>query len=73
MKIAEMTPKTDGELVTLLVDSRKQLAQLAIDSRTKQNANIKQIHGIKKTVARVLTLQRQRQLAQPEPKEENNG
>jgi len=66
MKIAEITPKTDAELVALLADSRKQLAQLAIDSRTKQAANLKEIHAAKKTVARVLTVQRQRQLQEQE-------
>lgn len=64
MKFAEITQKSDAELATLLADSRKQLAQLAIDSRTKQVANVKQIHAVKRTVARTLTLQRQRQIEQ---------
>lgn len=68
MKLKDITPKTDAELDALLLDSRKQLVQLAIDMRTKQVPNVKQTSALKKTVARTLTIRRQRAL-----KEENNG
>jgi large subunit ribosomal protein L29 len=63
MKFTELTSKTDQELTTLLADSRKSLAQLAIDFRTKQVKNVKQIFKLKRTIAQILTLQRQRQEA----------
>jgi large subunit ribosomal protein L29 len=62
MKMTEINQKTDAELLALLGESRKSLAQLAIDTRTKQVANVKQIQAVKKTIARTLTLQRARQL-----------
>ncbi len=62
MKIADIIQKTDAELATLLADNRKNLAQLAIDTRTKQVPNVKQAHALKKTIARTLTVQRLRQL-----------
>ncbi len=61
-KMNDLTQKTDVELAALLADSRKQVVQLAIDMRTKQVANVKQMHGLKRTIARVLTLQRERDL-----------
>lgn len=69
MKTADVRQKSDAELQTLLTDSRQQLAQLAIDTRTKQGGNVKQIAAIKKTIARALTIHRQRELEQ----EENHG
>lgn len=69
MKMNEITQKNDKELQTLLADSRKQLASLAIDMRTKQVGNVKQIAAVKKTIARTLTALNQRQAT----KEENNG
>jgi len=62
MKMTDITQKTDAELTTLLAENRKSLAQLAIDTRTKQVADVKQIQAVKKTIARTLTLQRARQL-----------
>jgi ribosomal protein L29 len=67
MKMSEITQKTDKELAVALADGRKQVAQLTIDLRTKQVANVKQLHGAKRTVARLLTAQRLRELAQPAP------
>ena len=68
MKHKDITQKSDKELQTLLSDKRKELGQLAIDMKTKQIPNTKQVRSIKKTIARTLTVQRERQL-----KEENNG
>jgi ribosomal protein L29 len=62
MKPTDITPKTDHELTILLTDTRKQLGQLTLEMRTKQTKNVKQIRGLKRTVARVLTIQRERAL-----------
>lgn len=69
MKIKEITQKTDKELMTLLIDSRKKLAEAKVDLRTKQVSNVKEIMALRKTIARVLTVQRERELT----KEEANG
>jgi ribosomal protein L29 len=69
MKIKEVVNKSDKELENLVADTRKQLAQLAIDMRTKQIPNVKQKLHLRTTLSRALTVQRQRQLE----KEENNG
>ena len=69
MKIADINQKTDKELVTLLIDSRKKLADAKVELRTKQISNVKEIMALRKTIARVLTVQRERELS----KEEANG
>lgn len=84
MKMTELTQKNDTELAVLLGETRVKVAELAIETRTKQVPNVKQAHALKQTIARVLTLQRQRQLEAaltaaiaPEPesvqKEDNHG
>jgi large subunit ribosomal protein L29 len=87
MKLADITSKTDKELTVLVAESRKQLADLAVEMRTKQVANVKQIRATRRTIARALTLLRQRELATAAPapatqapaqpaepqKEENHG
>ena len=62
MKMKEITQKTDKELDTMLRENRKQLSQIVIDSRTKQTSNVKQIAAVKKTIARLLTEQKQREI-----------
>ncbi len=69
MKVKEITQKTDKELMTLLIDSRKKLADAKVELRTKQVSNVKEILALRKTIARVLTVQRERELT----KEEANG
>ncbi len=69
MKIADIKQKTDKELATMLIDSRKKLADAKVELRTKQVSNVKEIAALRKTVARVLTVQRERELS----KEEANG
>lgn len=63
MKMTDINQKTDKELAVALADGRKLVAQLAIDTRTKQVANVKQIHAAKRSVAQLLTATRLRQLA----------
>jgi large subunit ribosomal protein L29 len=64
MKIKDITAKSDKELATLLADTRSELAQLTLDMRTKQIPNVKQSAVLKRTIARVLTVQRARELNQ---------
>ena len=69
MKISEINQKSAAELEALVSDTRKQIADISIEMRTKQVSNIKQLKSLKKTVARALTIQRQQHLT----KEENNA
>ncbi len=60
MKFSEIAAKNDNELGTLITATREEISQLSIAMRTKQVPNIKQMHSLKKVVARALTEQRQR-------------
>ncbi len=76
MKVKEMRTKSEKELSTMLVELRTKLSQAHIDMRVKETPNVKQIAAIKRDIARVLTLQRQTQLATTvqaaQPKETEN-
>lgn len=63
MKITEILDKNDKELATLITDTRKKLADLHVEMRTKKVSNVKQILAIRKTIAQALTVQRQREIS----------
>ncbi len=69
MKYAEITKKSNQELTLLIQETQEQIRQLAIEMRTKQVPNIKQMHQLKRTAAQSLTEQRQREMQ----KEEHHG
>ncbi len=62
MKQTEIMQKSDQELTALVIDTRKALAEAVIESQTKQITNVKQFAAHKRTIARALTIQRQRAL-----------
>ncbi|HUC19919.1 MAG TPA: 50S ribosomal protein L29 [Candidatus Polarisedimenticolaceae bacterium] len=62
MKYSDITKKNDQELAALVRETQEQIRQLAIEMRTKQVPNIKQMHQLKRLVAQSLTEQRQRAL-----------
>jgi ribosomal protein L29 len=66
MKLAEITKKTDQELAELITSERKALEQAVIDSRTKEVKHVKLLAAHKKTIARALTIQREREIAKEE-------
>jgi large subunit ribosomal protein L29 len=66
MKAPEMAQKTDKELETIITTTREKLAELRVDFRTKKVSDIKEINRLKKDLARALTLQRERQIAEME-------
>ncbi|MBW4061500.1 50S ribosomal protein L29 [Candidatus Saccharibacteria bacterium] len=66
MKLQDITKKTDAELMELVKTSRDDLAKAVIDSRTKEVKDVKQLGRLKKTVARALTISRERQIAKEE-------
>lgn len=63
MKIKAIGAKTDKELRTLVIDERQKQQALAVKMRTAGVPNVKQIKALKLTVARALTVLRQRELA----------
>jgi len=66
MKLHEITSKTDVELADLIKTERAALATALIESRTKEVKNVKVLHAHKQTIARALTISRERQLAKAE-------
>jgi ribosomal protein L29 len=66
MKLQDIIKKTDQELAELIRNERAALAQAVIDSRTKEIKGVKILAAHKKTIARALTIARERSLAQEE-------
>jgi ribosomal protein L29 len=66
MKLAEITKKTDQELADLIVSERAALALSVINSRTKEIKDVKSLIRHKKTIARALTIAREREIASQE-------
>jgi ribosomal protein L29 len=66
MKLADITKLNDQELTDLLKAERGRLMQAVIDSRTKETHNVKTLAAHKKTIARALTIAREREIARQE-------
>lgn len=66
MKLQDMAKKTNIELAELIVTTRTDLAKAAIDSRTKEVRDVKLQGRLKQTIARALTIQREREIANEE-------
>lgn len=66
MKLQDITTKTDAELKELLVTARRELAEAVVDSRTKEDKNTKRQAAIKLSIARMMTISRQRELTKLE-------
>lgn len=66
MKLNQITEKSDKELQSLVVEQRQALANQVVEFRTKKVSNVKQIKAIKQTIARALTIARQRELTKTE-------
>lgn len=66
MKTAEIVQKTDKELVTVLAEQQAKLAELRVDYRVKQVSNIKELAAVRKTVARIHTIMRERAITAAE-------
>ena len=64
MKVKEIAEKNPKELTQLINDQRAKLATLVVDLRTKKVSNVKEIAAVKKTIARALTIERQRALSE---------
>ena len=60
MKIAELKTKPKEDLHKLLQDNREKLRLLRFDLASGKVKNVREIRGIKKDIARVLTLLNQK-------------
>ncbi len=61
MDLQEIKTKNREELLQALDASHRELLQLRIRLATKQLANYNQLHQVKKTIARIRTILRQRE------------
>lgn len=62
MKAKELHNKSQKELQKDLADLHETYAKTLIDMRTKEVKNVKTLHGIKKNIARVLTVLKEQEL-----------
>jgi ribosomal protein L29 len=69
MKLQDITNKNDQELTELIKSERDALAKAVIESRTKEIKNVKIQTAHKKTIARALTIAREREIAGEEAAE----
>ncbi|MBU3923063.1 50S ribosomal protein L29 [Patescibacteria group bacterium] len=56
MKIRELRQKSDSELKRTLIDSRDKLRELRFNLAGGKVKNIKEVHQVKKDIAKILTL-----------------
>lgn len=63
MKLADITTKNDQELMEFIRTERAALAEAIIAGRTKEVRNVKTLAAHKKTIARALTVAREREIA----------
>ena len=63
MEIDDLRGMTDHELVTELDDSHRELMNLRFRVATMQLANVNEIKKIRKRIARMNTVMRERELA----------
>lgn len=68
MKTQVIVQKTDKELTTLLAEQQTKLAELRVDYRIKQVSNIKELNAVRKSVARIKTIMRERAITAEENK-----
>jgi ribosomal protein L29 len=73
MKLADIAQKNDVELADLITKQRTALSEAVIEARTKEVKNVKTQYAIKRTIARALTITRQRELAALENNQEQTS
>ena len=69
MKVEEIRALSPAELAKQLEIAREELFNLRFRAVTKQLVNHREIPGVKKTIARMKTVQRERELAESNPEE----
>jgi large subunit ribosomal protein L29 len=72
MDLKQLKTKSVKELSKLLAEYREKLRDLRFKVSAKQLKNIKEIKGVKKTIARILTLLKETKTQEDLTKENNN-
>ena len=62
MKVAEIRALSDEEIEKHLEDSRRELFDLRFRLSTRQLVNHRELHRMKKEIARLLTIKKEREL-----------
>jgi len=60
MKIRELKQKTDNELWMMLKENREKLRGLRFDLKSKKLKNVHELPAIKKQIAQILTIFKER-------------
>lgn len=68
MKVKELRGKSAGELEKLLAEQREKLRSLRFNVSTAQESHVRELREAKKTVARILTLQKEEASKETETK-----
>ena len=63
MPVDDLRAMTDEEMSTEMDDSRRELMNLRFQSATMQLANVREIRRIRKRIAQINTIARERELA----------
>lgn len=63
MNVSELRSKTDAELANQLDDSHQELFNLRFQKATGKLTNTTRVREVKRQIARIKTLQRERELA----------
>ncbi len=66
MKLQDITKLNETELASLITSTQVELSTAVIESRTKEIKDVKQIGRLKKTIARALTIAREREIIKEE-------
>ena len=73
MRISEIKELTRGELETKLTDAKKSLFSLKFQKSRGQLENVKALRNVKKDIAKLETLMREKELAIHEKREVRKG
>ena len=66
MRATEWRSQEDSELVFQLKELRRRLFELRFKTASEEMGDTKEVHKIRRDIARILTIQRERQLQQRE-------
>jgi large subunit ribosomal protein L29 len=72
MKIKELRQKTEKELNDLLIENRNKIGQLKFDLSSKKLKNVREIRELRKEIAKILTLLKEKEKNNDIKKEETN-
>lgn len=66
MKISDIVSKKEDALRNDLLELRKKLEEARFQISTREEKNLKKIHSIKKDIARIMTILREKEIIESE-------